>query len=52
MPARKITMANGKKRQALMMMMQIIASVGSPSQFGASARSMRPSAIIVQLITL
>ena len=46
MPARKITIANGKKRQALTTITHSIARCGLPSQFGASARLMMPSAIM------
>ena len=52
MPARKITIANGKKRHALTTITHSIARCGLPSQFGASERVMMPSAISVQLMTL
>ena len=47
-----MTMANGKKRQALTTITESIARSVVPSQFGACARVMTPSAIIVQLMTL
>ncbi len=45
-------MANGKKRQALTTITEIIARSGLPSQFGAFERVTMPSAISVQLMTL
>ena len=52
MPASKMTAANGKPRQTFTAMIEMIARVGSPSQFGLNPGRSRPAACPSQLMML
>src|SRR6476620_2509679 len=52
MPDSRITAANGKPRQTLTEMIDMIARVGSPSQFGLMPGFRRPAACPSQLTML